>query len=74
MASKYGKIAHGLIKTISKRVIASTIEHLEGFKEIEQKIKRQTINIEEASELKDYLDGPVAVQIQKMRVEVNKNA
>lgn len=74
MASKYGKIAHGLIKTISKRVIASTVEQLEGFKEIEHKIKRQTVNIEEGSELKDYLDGPVTIEIQKMRAEVNRNA
>jgi len=63
MAGKYGKIAAGLIKTISKRVIASTVEQLEGFKEIEHKIKRQTMNIEEASELKDYLEGPVAIEI-----------
>lgn len=34
MANKYNKIALGLIKTISKRVIASTAEHIEGFREI----------------------------------------
>jgi hypothetical protein len=34
MANKYAKIGNGLIKAISKRVIASTVEHLEGFKEI----------------------------------------
>lgn len=61
MANKYHKIAQGLIKVISKRVIRSTVEQLEGFKEIEGKIKKATINIEEVSELKDYLEGPVAV-------------
>lgn len=34
MANKYNKIAQGLIKVISKKVIKSTIEQLEGFKEI----------------------------------------
>jgi hypothetical protein len=46
MASKYHKIAQGLIKVISKRVIHSTIEQIEGFKEIEAKIKKNTLNIE----------------------------
>lgn len=46
MVSKYHKIAHGLIKVISKKVIKSTMEQIEGFKEIENKIKKNTINIE----------------------------
>ena len=33
-----------------------------------------TTNIEEVSELKDYLDGSVAVEIEKMRGEVTRNA
>lgn len=32
--NKYNKIAKGLIKVISKRVIKSTLEHIEGFREI----------------------------------------
>jgi hypothetical protein len=46
MANKYHRIAQGLIKVISKRVIRSTVEQIEGFKEIEGKIKRITLNIE----------------------------
>lgn len=34
MANKYHRIAQGLIRVISKRVIRSTIEQIEGFKEI----------------------------------------
>ena len=52
---------------ISKRVIQATNEHIENFKEVENKIKKVTVNIEEASELKDYLDAPVNVEIEKMR-------
>lgn len=63
MANKYHRIAQGLIKVISKRVIRSTVEQLEGFKDIEAKIKKATVNIEEVSELKDYLEGPVALEI-----------
>lgn len=74
MANKYNKIAQGLIKVISKKVIKSTVEQLEGFKEIQNKIKKPTANIEESSELKDYLEGSVSVEIEKMKVEVNKNA
>ena len=55
MANKYHKIAQGLIKVISKRVIKSTVQQIEGFKQIEAKIKKATLNIEEVSELKDYL-------------------
>ena len=32
--NKYNRIAKGLIKVISKRVIKSTMEQIEGFKEI----------------------------------------
>jgi hypothetical protein len=74
MAHKYHRIAEGLVQIISKRVIASTNEHLEAFRDIETKIKRSTSNIEEASELKDYLETPVAVEIEKMRAEVTRNA
>lgn len=34
LAEKYGKIAQGLTTIIAKRVITSTQEHLEGFREI----------------------------------------
>jgi hypothetical protein len=61
MANKYHRIAQGLIRVISKRVIRSTVEQIEGFKEIENKIKKVTLNIEEVSELKDYLEGPVVL-------------
>lgn len=74
MSNKYNRIAQGLIKVISKRVIKSTVEQLEGFRDIENKIKKNTLNIEEASELKDYLDAPVVAEIEKMKVEVNRNA
>ena len=33
-----------------------------------------TANIEEASELKDYLDGPVIMEVEKIRVDIKKNA
>jgi hypothetical protein len=45
MINKYNRIAKGLIKVISKRVIKATLEHIEGFKEIENKIKKNTVNI-----------------------------
>lgn len=40
---------------ISKRVIKSTIEQLDQFKTLEQRIRKVTSNIEEVSELKDFL-------------------
>lgn len=44
------------------------------FTDIENKIKKNTANIEQASELKDYLDGPVTMEVEKIRAEVIKNA
>lgn len=44
------------------------------FTDIENKIKKITANIEQASELKDYLDGPVTMEVEKIRAEVIKNA
>ena len=43
------------------------------FKEIEKKIKKTTHNIEEASELKDYLDGQIMSEVEKIRAEIKKN-
>ena len=45
-----------MTRVIANRIIASTNEELEQMAEIEDKIKKVTVNIEEASELKDYLD------------------
>ena len=64
----------GLEKVIANRVIKSTVEQLQLFAEIEKKIKKVTANIEEASELKDYLDGPVIMEVEKIRVDIKKNA
>lgn len=68
MAKKYRRIANGLTKAISKRVIKSTKEQIDGFRTIEAKIKKATNNIEEASELKEYLENQVALEIEKMKV------
>jgi len=54
-------------------VVASTKEHLEMLAEIEEKIKKNTENIEEASESKDYLDAQATNEIEKLKVEIKKN-
>jgi len=41
--------------------------------EIEEKIKKNTENIEEASESKDYLDAQATNEIEKLKVEIKKN-
>ncbi len=60
MADKYRRISEGLILIISKRVISSTNEQLDNFREIEERIRKATANIEEASELKDYLEVQIS--------------
>lgn len=74
LTAKYARIASGLEKVIANRVVKSTNEQLEEFAEIEKKIKKLTVNIEEASELKDYLDTSASMEIEKIRVELKKNA
>lgn len=74
LTAKYAKIAMGLERVIANRVVKSTVEQLQMFTDIENKIKKVTHTIEEASELKDYLDGPVALEVEKIRAEIVKNA
>lgn len=55
ISEKYAKIAKGLTKVIANRVTAITNTQLEHFEQIQEKINKPTGNIEEASELKEFL-------------------
>ena len=74
ISEKYAKIAKGLTKVIANRVTAITNTQLEHFERIQEKINKPTGNIEEASELKEFLETTGTTEVEKLRVEINKNA
>lgn len=73
MANKYKRIAQGLTKVIANRVVAITNSHLKQFEEINKRIDVETVNIEEASELKEFMEGQAMIEIAKLRNEIEKN-
>jgi len=54
--------------------MAITNAQLEHFESIQEKINKPTSTIEESSELKEYMETTGATEIEKLRVEINKNA
>ena len=67
MANKYKKIAQGLTKVIANKVIANTSAILGQFEEINKRIDLETTNIEEASELKEFMEGQAVIEIAKLK-------